>query len=150
MILVNNANLLEVMESEHIDHVFCVTYDGRQISSFYSEVQAESLLHGLCKDLEENLALMLPEIEYTHQFDLNAFIVQYRSVAIGDQTYVFAYNDKKQVCDIFQYNNRDFVIKDTDLNRKCSNAYAGLNFCVERYNAHRHFNNRHYAKKHSI
>lgn len=150
MILVNNVNLLAVTEAEHIDNVFCVTYDGCQISSFYSKNQAASLLIGLCKDLDEGMAHLLNIIEYTHQFDLNIPVEGYRSVSVGDQTYVFAYNAKGQTCDIFQYNNKDFVIRDSELNKRCHNGYDVLSYCIERYNAHRHFNNRHHKKHQSI
>lgn len=150
MILVNNADLLAVTEAEYIDNVFCVTYNGRQISSFYPKQKAESLLVGLSKDLDEGMPHLLNVFEYTHQFDLNVPVEEYSSVSVGDQTYIFAYNAKWQVCDIFQYNNKDFVIRDSELNKRCRNGYDVLSFCVDRYNDYRHFNNRRYKRSQQI
>lgn len=135
MILLANLALLSVKESEHIDGVFCVYYDNKQVSQFYTDHDAMIVKDLYQQQMETDVARMVMEIQYTHKIDLNTEVSQFNVIRVGDQDYVFAYNKNGQACDIFQYSYADFEIDTEELNRRCSTAFEGVQYCMWKYNA---------------
>jgi hypothetical protein len=137
MIKIENATLLTIEESMYIDGVFCLAYEGKQVSMFMSYKDINVMFAWTRADLDNGIIRELSEFNYTHKMDLQAYAFSFRIVTVGDQDYVFAYTTNGDTCDIFQHNNRDFEIDELAI-QECKTPYEGLTVCIGKYNEWRH------------